>query len=444
MTTRPATLPFLFLLAAALVHLALAPPAAAQRGRADTVRQRRLAEPQPNLLERPPGARSARRDSLAAGARPAILLTGYWPPTNEMIRPFSTDPVQNPGGWIGSDWEGRGYDVHAFFPEFSPPDCGACGQGSGDLEVDYQDTSTDFWPIADGLDPIAVVTFSRGWDDVSWEVEMNQFNRTSWVDDFSAPFQPTPTPPDSDVPGGTLRLSMLPAQAIVDAVGGAGLGLDAYICFTGDGGGFLSEFIAYHGVWYQNRHADPLAADWCVAGGHVHVGAQVSWATAALATQVTLRALIEYVDTVLGAGCQPGASYCATAPNSFGSGALMRSSGTSSVVLGNFTLEVTGAVPGQFGLFYYGPDQIQIPFGDGFRCVGAGASGLFRLHPPLAVEASGEARRPLDFESPPAASGPGRVAPLSTWNFQFWFRDPGGPGGSGFNLSDGLSATFCP
>ena len=27
--------------------------------------------------------------------------------------------------------------------------------------------------------------------------------------------------------------------------------------------------------------------------------------------------------------------------------------------------------------------------------------------------------------------------------YQFWYRDPAG-GGAGFNLSDGLSATFCP
>ena len=55
--------------------------------------------------------------------RPAILLTGYWPPSNEAVRPFSNNPVQNPGGWVGSDWEGRGYDVYSYFPEFSPPTC---------------------------------------------------------------------------------------------------------------------------------------------------------------------------------------------------------------------------------------------------------------------------------------------------------------------------------
>ena len=47
-----------------------------------------------------------------------IMITGYWPPTNEMVRHFSNNPVQNPGGWVGGNWEGRGYDIYAFFPEF--------------------------------------------------------------------------------------------------------------------------------------------------------------------------------------------------------------------------------------------------------------------------------------------------------------------------------------
>ena len=40
-------------------------------------------------------------------------------------------------------------------------------------------------------------------------------------------------------------------------------------------------------------------------------------------------------------------------------------------------------------------------------------------------------------------SGPFVVTPFSTWNFQFWHRDPlGGP--AGFNFSDGLEVMFCP
>lgn len=45
-----------------------------------------------------------------------ILLTGYWPPTNEMLRDWSTNPAQNPNGWAGGNWEGLGYDVYSYFP----------------------------------------------------------------------------------------------------------------------------------------------------------------------------------------------------------------------------------------------------------------------------------------------------------------------------------------
>ena len=134
--------------------LLLAPTASAQRG-TTSVRVKRLPTPQANLYPAGFGAGSPRSNRMAAGVRPAIMLTGYWSPTNEMLRGFSASPRQNPDGWIGSDWEGRGYDVYAFFPEY--PHGGS--QGEGDFEVDYQDTSQDFWPIANGLAPIAIITY---------------------------------------------------------------------------------------------------------------------------------------------------------------------------------------------------------------------------------------------------------------------------------------------
>jgi len=238
---------------------------------------------------------------LGGGAqRPAIMLTGYWPPSNEMLRRFSASPAQNREGWIGENWEGRGYDVYAFFPEFDPPDCFSCGQGVGDLEVDYQDTSADFWSIADSLEPIAVITFSRGFIDFSWELEMNQYNRSSWIHDFTAPTMPTPNPPDDSVPAGTLRLSALPVEDIVNAVSAADLGVDSFICFAGDGGGFLSEFVAYHGVWYQNIHDAPGDPARCIAGGHVHVGGLIDWDIARQAAEITIRTVIDYVDSNVG------------------------------------------------------------------------------------------------------------------------------------------------
>jgi hypothetical protein len=136
-------------------------------------------------------------------------------------------------------------------------------------------------------------------------------------------------------------------------------------------------------------------------------------------------------------------NYCIGAPNSIGGGAMISSSGSTSIAANDFTLHFQSARPGQFGLFYYGPQQVQIPFGDGFRCVGAGGVGTFRLYPPITADPFGDGQRPLDFTQPPASAGPGQIAPGSTWYFQYWYRDPGGPGGSGFNFSNGLGAPFC-
>ena len=223
-----------------------------------------------------------------------IMLTGYWPPTNEGVRRFSTNPEQNPNGWVGGDWEDRGYDVYSFFPEF--PD--GVGQGVGDFEVDYQDTSEDFWRIVEEVHPVAIITFSRGNFDSSWEVERKQRNLDEWVPDYTAPFQPTPSPPDASVPAGFVRESTLPMADIVNAVNDAdNLGLNAYIDHDGFGGGFLSEFMAYHGVWYQSLHSDPNDDFWTVAAGHIHVGGRVSNGKARNAVNVTLRTLTDYLDT---------------------------------------------------------------------------------------------------------------------------------------------------
>ena len=119
------------------------------------------------ILHRLEAADARVRAGRGANGLPNIMLAGYWPPTNDMIRQFSDNPFQNPGGWAGENWEGRGYNIYAFFPEFPDGPSGefpACawGKGVGDLEVDYQDTASDFPAIAEQIEPVAILTFSRG------------------------------------------------------------------------------------------------------------------------------------------------------------------------------------------------------------------------------------------------------------------------------------------
>ncbi len=143
-----------------------------------------------------------------------------------------------------------------------------------------------------------------------------------------------------------------------------------------------------------------------------------------------------------GGGCDNPTNYCSTMPNSAGWGATMGYSGTASYTANDLALECYGAVPNQFGIFYYGPNQILAPFGNGFRCVGSGFLGTFRL-PVTMTDTFGDAFYALDYSQPPLNSGNGTIVDGMEFNFQFWFRDPAG-GGSNFNLSDGLNVVFCP
>ena len=223
-----------------------------------------------------------------------ILLAGYWPPSNEGVRPFSQNHLLNPDGWIGENWENRGFDIVSYFPIFMDPDCESCGQGNGDLEVDYQDTSDDWWNIIDNINPIAIITFSRGYIDYSWELEWQYFNYFYWTADFTDPFYPTPAPPDSSVPVNTRRYSSLPMDNIVSQIESSGLGLTPYIDYTQGAGAYLSEFMGYHGVWHKAKMDSANIP--CIVAGHVHVGGLIDWATTRQAVEITLREVIKVVD----------------------------------------------------------------------------------------------------------------------------------------------------
>lgn len=229
-----------------------------------------------------------------------IMITGYWPNTNEMVRHFSANPVQNPAGWEGQNWRGLGYDIYSFFPEFPGQTGPNWGKGEGDFEVDYQDTSADWARITAEVNPVAIITFSRGAAGLSWEVEARGRNRSTWTNDYVAPFQPTQSPPDPTLPANEYRNSSLPMDKIVTAVNNSGLGVPAFIDNTAAAGGtFLSEYMNYHGLWYQSQHSDPNDPARNVAAGHIHVGIGVPAATGRLLTEISLLELIAHVNTIV-------------------------------------------------------------------------------------------------------------------------------------------------
>lgn len=130
-----------------------------------------------------------------------------------------------------------------------------------------------------------------------------------------------------------------------------------------------------------------------------------------------------------------GTRYCIASPNSVGSGAHIYAGGSVSVTANDLML-YSSPVPDQPGLFFYGTTQVQVPFGDGALCIGG---QIYFIYPPI-MGIANLAMQTVDYPSLPAG---GQPLAGSTWNFQYWYRDPAF-GGAAFNASDGLELTFTP
>ena len=137
---------------------------------------------------------------------------------------------------------------------------------------------------------------------------------------------------------------------------------------------------------------------------------------------LTLRSEVRFDDELFHVGTR----YCEATLNSTGSPSNLWARMDGDITSDTLYLEAD-RVPEQFGLFFCGPNQIQMPFGNGFRCVGG---GVVRLTSPQ-IATGNQASAEVDVELLPLE--------LSTeLNLQYWYRDPQG-GGANFNLSDALN-----
>ncbi len=207
-----------------------------------------------------------------------ILVTGFWSPSNEMLRPFSPNPAQNHGAWIGKNWRGLGYDVYAYFPEF-PKGSGSVGRG--DFRVDFAPTYRDFFKYTELLKPIAIVSFGAGAG--PWEVEVN------FPQHFRDIFLKNGAP--ASLTGNTRYFSSLPLENIVRAVNAGRDHADAYVDYHGSAGGYLCGFMGYLETWYQGQHSDPQDPAYTAMAGFIHVGGRIKHVSQAV--NATLEAVIQ-------------------------------------------------------------------------------------------------------------------------------------------------------
>ncbi len=129
-----------------------------------------------------------------------------------------------------------------------------------------------------------------------------------------------------------------------------------------------------------------------------------------------------------------GLTYCTSTPNSSGNPAELTASGSVLRADEDVELFVGSAAAGVPGLLFFGPNAVQVPFGDGFRCVGGQTT---RVLPLLVVDPTGNGSRRLNFNAPYAAN----LVAGSAARFQYWFRDQAAMG-AGFNLTDGVELTL--
>ncbi len=131
--------------------------------------------------------------------------------------------------------------------------------------------------------------------------------------------------------------------------------------------------------------------------------------------------------------------------NSTGFGAELGASGSTSYTADDLVLHVTHLPLNQFSIMYMGVGQTSAPFGDGLRCVVTGGVGLFRYLPPQNSGPSGTITLGPGIVSRSRSFPPGgEIDAGESWNFQAWYRDPMGPCGAAFNLSNGIRVTFSP
>ncbi|BBM84962.1 hypothetical protein [Candidatus Uabimicrobium amorphum] len=221
-----------------------------------------------------------------------ILVLGYWPPTNAIVQDFSNDAALNPGGWKGKNWQNLGYDIYSFFPTFPKGVKGENGRGEGNLEVDYQDTSRDFWKVVERIKPHAIIAFGLGRG--PWEIEFNARNLAveNWRKDYLIPQFPLTKPDVTRADNFTLH-STLPVAKIAEKVNAADLGFKAWVDWQGDPGRFLCEYMAYHVMWYQSLHRN--GKDACLAAGFIHVGGEVDVTSGKKALEITLQETIAHI-----------------------------------------------------------------------------------------------------------------------------------------------------
>ena len=140
--------------------------------------------------------------------------------------------------------------------------------------------------------------------------------------------------------------------------------------------------------------------------------------------------------------CGSISRYCSPPmPNSSATqGATIEASGCPGIIANNLVLSVSGLPASTLGLFVYGSQLQQVPFGNGWSCVAGSVQGVL---PPLMSSSAGAVSFPLDLNQYPFTGSGNPILAGSGWNFEYMYRDPTALPAR-FNFSDALYIAFAP
>lgn len=125
--------------------------------------------------------------------------------------------------------------------------------------------------------------------------------------------------------------------------------------------------------------------------------------------------------------------------NATGRGASLIALG--STVPDEVSLLADGCVPGGFALVFQADSPAQFRYGDGLRCVAGGLVALSRV--PTVADPFGVVGYGHCFGDTPISVTGGVVSGSGvTRYYQCWYRDPTGPCGRTFNLTNGVAITW--
>ena len=241
---------------------------------------------------------------------------------------------------------------------------------------------------------------------------------------------------------------------------GAGLDLDGDLLAVGDpffplavSTGVAYLYRSVEGQWNfagKLTASDGLASDnfgWqcAVSGDRVLVGAPRYWETDVGGKAYVFEAPdVAQVFCTCSVASPPCSNYYSIGgcENSRELGGILGAWGSASVGADDLVLSATQLPFSQFGLVCMGDAVIApVVLDDGLFCLGG---NLFRF-PPRATGPGGTFGEGPGIVAHSASFGAGgTIVAGSTWHFQAWVRDPGGPCGQGSNTTNALSVTFTP